>query len=69
MLMRVWQRCLRNRTALNLFSAFLWFRMDCTWIRRRTEKSLKNTSILAGLEHDKREDPVGAIKVDECMEE
>ena len=22
-----------------------------------------------GLEHDKREDPVGAIKVDECMEE
>lgn len=32
-----------------LFSAFPWFRMDCTWIRRRTEKSLKNASILAAL--------------------
>ena len=39
--------------------------LDTEKNRKIIEKYL-NTG---GLEHDKREDPVGAIKVDECMEE
>lgn len=35
----------------------------------KNRKILEKYLNTGGLEHDKREDPVGAIKVDECMEE